>query len=418
MIPFDLAARLTGVADGELAFVGPETVQIDLTDRCPNNCVGCWARSPFLLPHDRYDGLGRGELDADVVIRLLDELAELRVNRIFLGGGGEPFAHPDVMKVIEEAKKRRFLVTVNTNFLLLEPHTIEWLFSLGPDELIISLWAATAETYSKCHPSQTLQAFGKIIAGIEHLQNLKKAHKRSVPKIKLYQVICNLNYREIPDMAWLGHHLGVETVEYAAFDPIPGRTDQLLLLPHEIADALRLIDSIKDEPKLPRIDHELFVRRLGHIDAAKGAYDNGIYFNLHCYAGWFFARITTVGEFHSCLKSHRMPVGNIHDKSFAELWNSKAQREFRRHTFEIDVKDPYLKKIGHDIDFPLPGCFRICDNIGHNELIEGYWKDFQSKGNDAITKLLKAARQGKSLDELEGIYASEAQASEEAPLQK
>lgn len=418
MIPFEMAARLAGVASGELGLIGPEVVQIDLTDRCPNNCIGCWARSPFLRPEDNYDGLEKGELETDVVIKLLDELEKLRVNHIFFGGGGEPFAHPDVMRIIEEAKKRRFFVTVNTNFLLMDPHRVEWLFSLGIDELIISLWAATAETYALCHPNQTPETFGKIIANIQHLQHLKRTHNKKVPRLKLYNVICNLNYREIPEMAWLGHHLAAEKVEYAAFDPIPRRTDHFMLQPQQIADALKLIESVKDVPEPPRIDYALFVRRLKHPDAVKGAYDNGIYFNLHCFAGWFFARITTTGELHSCLKSHRIPVGNIHEKSFAELWNSPAQREFRRHTFKIDVNDPYLRKIGHDIDFPLPGCFRICDNIGQNELIQGYWKGLSAREKMVVERIVSAARQGKSIDELEEVYRKAERESEEAAFEK
>jgi len=413
--PFEIMARLVGVFDSETALIGPETVQIDLTDSCPNNCIGCWARSPFLRPHDHYDGLARGELEFDAVVRLLDELAELKVSNIFLGGGGEPFAHPQIMRVIEEAKKRKFLVTINTNFILLDPHKIEWLFSLGPDFLIISLWAATPETYARCHPNQTPGTFDRVVANVKHLQQLKRAHQRAVPAVKLYQVICNANYHEIASMAWLGHKLGVESVEYAAFDPIPDRTEQFLPRPREIVESLSAIDSIKDNSMLPKIDHKLFTRRLRHPGAPQGDYDNGIYFNLHCYAGWFFARITTVGEFHSCLKSHRIPIGNIHQTSFKKLWNSELQREFRRHTFKIDVNDPYLKRIGHDINYPLPGCFRICDNIGQNELMEGYWQNACNSKKELLTKLHEAAREGKSLEELEMLYA-ESVALEKASL--
>lgn len=415
MIPFDMMMRLVGVFDGETAFIGPETVQIDLTDTCPNNCVGCWARSPFLSPHESYDGLKRGELKFETVIKLLDELQQMRVNHIFFGGGGEPFAHPQIMKIIEEAKIRKFLVTINTNFILLDPHKIEWLFTLGPDLLIISLWAASDKTYALCHPNQTLGTFDRVIANIRHLQQLKKSYRKNVPAIKLYQVICSLNYEEIASMAWLAHKLGVEIIEYATFDPIPGRTDQFLLKPHQIAKVLNEVKSLSNNPILPKIEHKLFTRRLKHPDATKGAYDNGIYFNLHCYAGWFFARITTVGEFHSCLKSHRIPIGNIHQSSFKELWNSPKQQEFRRHTFKIDVKDPYLRKIGHDINFPLPGCFRICDNIGQNELVEGYWQNVKSNYKDILDKLLEAARANTSLDELEKLY-NEAIALKEASL--
>ena len=53
------------------AFIGPETVQIDLTDDCTNNCLGCWARAPFLRDDDHYNTLDKGTLDTEFVLQLL-----------------------------------------------------------------------------------------------------------------------------------------------------------------------------------------------------------------------------------------------------------------------------------------------------------------------------------------------------------
>ncbi|MCZ7586958.1 MAG: hypothetical protein M5R36_28430 [Deltaproteobacteria bacterium] len=39
---------VAGVLDGERAFVGPEHVVIDPTNRCDNNCLACWTYSPLL----------------------------------------------------------------------------------------------------------------------------------------------------------------------------------------------------------------------------------------------------------------------------------------------------------------------------------------------------------------------------------
>ena len=47
-----------------------------------------------------------------------------------------------------------------------------------------------------------------------------------------------------------------------------------------------------------------------------------------CYAGWSFARILATGEVNSCLKSFKMPVGNIFESSFPEIWQNEKQEEY------------------------------------------------------------------------------------------
>jgi len=46
---------LKGVEDGKRAFIGPRIVQIDLTGKCNNDCIGCWVHSPFIKnpPRDK-----------------------------------------------------------------------------------------------------------------------------------------------------------------------------------------------------------------------------------------------------------------------------------------------------------------------------------------------------------------------------
>ena len=40
--------EIIGVFDGVHAYKGPRCAQIDLTNRCNNNCIGCWCNSPLL----------------------------------------------------------------------------------------------------------------------------------------------------------------------------------------------------------------------------------------------------------------------------------------------------------------------------------------------------------------------------------
>lgn len=406
MIGFHEALRTLGIKSKEQAFIGPRMVQIDLTDDCPNNCVGCWARSPFLHSGEKYDGLERGSLDLRTVLDLVDQLRDLGVEHIFFAGGGEPFAHPDIMEIIEAFKLARFEVTINTNLILVDLAKLEWLAELKPDNLIVSLWAGTRETYSAHHPNRTEKAFDDLTERITFLSELKKKKGQSVPQVKLYNVITRYNYTEIPRMIEYGREVGADIVELAAFDPIPRRTDIFLLSPEQIEWVTRWFENFSDKGK-PEVWCQQMLRRLNHPDAIKGAYDNGVYYNTPCCAGWDYARITTSGLVHSCLKSHRIPIGSIKEHSFNEIWFSDSQNEFRRHTIKIDIDDPFLKQIGHDIDFPLPGCFRICDNLGanqgRNDQILGL-DDDEKLLIEQMHKVVQAAGGKVSRPDLEAVY--------------
>ena len=388
---------------GDRALIGPQIVQLDLTDACTNNCLGCWARSPMLTDEDNYDTLEKGALDLAFVRALLPALVEQRVAELFLGGGGDPLCHPDLLDVIRLAKDAGLHVTLNTNFTLADGDFVESLIDAGLDLLIVSLWAGTAATYSRLHPNKTPATFAHLTQLLSHLRETKKLRGRDVPRVKLYHVINRLNYEEIPLMVEHARQTGVEEVELAAFDPIPRRTDVFTLGKKEIERTLEILDALPDDGP-PFVHRDLFIRRLGNIDAAKGVFDNGIVASIPCAAGWFYSRVTTVGQVHACLKAHRVAVGDLREHDFGAAWFGEGMKTFREHTLHLDYNDPWLRNIGHDVHFALPGCFRICDNLGHNQHVMRLAGGLTETENRLLDNMETAARKGASLLEIEEVY--------------
>lgn len=366
------------------ALIGPEIVQIDLTDSCNNNCIGCWARSPFLRDDDHYDTLEKGEMPISTFKRLLDELKSLAVHSIFLGGGGDPLCYPHFSSAIEAACSGGFEVFVNTNYLLANRDINDLFINQKVSLVIISLWAATPHTYSIHHPNKGPASFLHLT---EMIGDLSSRRRFGSPKIKLYHVVTCHNADEVPQMVEHAGILGVDEVEFSVLDPIPGRTDLFLPDTKQRAMLLKYFDSLTDG-STPLVHRRLFCRRLRNIDAVKGVYDNGYIESIPCYAGWFYARVTTVGQINSCLKSHRISVGRYPDQDFGAIWFGAGQNEFRSHTFRLKYDDPFLYQVGHDIHFALPGCYRICDNIGHNEQIH---RQFQLLSHSETEWINKAA---------------------------
>jgi len=362
---------LLGIMDGEKVYVGPYLVQLDLTNQCNNDCIGCWCNSPLLGEKAMDPKTKKQTLPFDRVISLLGELNNMGTREIYFAGGGEPSMHPHFMDILEIVKGYGMVAHINTNFTLVDMRKAEKIVSLGVDHLTISLWAGTAESYSKTHPNKPEETFDQIIRVLKHLVSIKKGR----PFIKLYNVISKINYHEINEMVDIALDTGVESVEFTMVDVIPGYTDTLLLSEQE---RLRLVDECYlVQEKVARFnktrDRELilfrfdeFIRRISSEDTTDGNYDKNVIDSLPCYVGWFFVRILPDGNVNSCLKSHRIPVGNIHESDFRDIWLSGKQDEFRQKTLVYKKTDPYFAFIGNDPSAKV-GCYKSCDNLGHNQ---------------------------------------------------
>ena len=61
---------VAGILSGETAYVGPEHVVVDLTNRCNMRCLACWTKSPLLRDKAPPEEWHRQTLPSELVIRL------------------------------------------------------------------------------------------------------------------------------------------------------------------------------------------------------------------------------------------------------------------------------------------------------------------------------------------------------------
>jgi MoaA/NifB/PqqE/SkfB family radical SAM enzyme len=359
--------EILGIFGGQLAFKGPFHVQIDLTNDCNNNCIGCWCNSPLL----KEKRSGRDYLPLLLVKDLIDELGRMRVSEIYYSGGGEPFMHPDIIEILRYTKSKNIRTHVNTNFTLVNKRDIDQLIDIGVDFLTISLWAATPEVYVATHPNKQKADFNRIIDNLSYLNQRKTGR----PQVKLYNVIFNMNYHQLQQMVELAQATASESVEFALIDTMPGATDKLALTEREIVQLRQQAHQVKDKfinncsagNNVILFQFEQFLRRLSvSRDVQEARYDRNIINSMPCYIGWLFARITANGQLHSCLKAHRIPTGSLYESSFADIWNSQNQFYFRKKTLNCDKSDPFFRLIGNDSQTQEAGCYKSCDDIGRN----------------------------------------------------
>ena len=179
----------------------PMDVSIEITRRCPLDCLHCYNNLPM------GDQVARAqEMTFAEHVRLLDELVAAGTLWL-LYSGGEIFARKDFLDIYTEAKKRGFLITLFTNGILINERVADHLAKYRPFSIEITLYGATRETYDAL--TQVPGSYDRCMRGIQLLI------ERNLP-LKLKTVPTSINQHEVYEMKHLAESLGVEF----KFDPL------------------------------------------------------------------------------------------------------------------------------------------------------------------------------------------------------
>ena len=355
--------NLKGIASRRYAYKGPDAIQIDLTNRCNSQCLICWDHSPFVK--NNIDTKAE-DLDFSIAKNLINDSAKLGTREIIFSGGGEPFSYSKVWEMLEFTQRAGLFFRINTNLTLLTKKDIKRLLSFDKlTSLTISIWGGDMLLYTKLH-NRDADSFFKL------KNNLKFLNITKSPKLytRVCAIINNMNYPGIKDLVNLAAETGCSTVEFRVPDVIPGVTDLFLLDKSQLAFVKRdFINIVKDQNSrncdVKIINKDIFLRRILSNKACYGEYDSFID-KVPCYAGWLFLRLRANGDFNSCLKSHRIPIGNIYKEDVFSVWNNSLQEEFRDQALRTPKDRRYFRNVGNGNDGAV-GCRRICDNILLNE---------------------------------------------------
>lgn len=360
---------LAGVMQGEVAYTGPYTIQLDVTNRCNNDCIACWLHSPLLAKTGPNAKDRRAQLRFDLVRQMLDDAAAMGTRDIYMAGGGDPIVYPWLKETVEHAKSLGMTVAVNTNFALADEAWCDWACDVGLDDMTVSVWAGSERGYDATHPNKKPKDFHTLVERITYL-NRRKREVGQGPTVKLYQVVSNLNWTEFNAMADLVDRTGSDAVEFTVVDTVPGHTDVLLFDDEQREQLVRWSVALQERLEAKGEGHKLFgydhwLRRLRTEEVTEGLGDASIVHTFPCTIGWTFLRVMPDGKVTSCLKSHRIPIGNLNEQRLPDMWNNASQREFRRMTNVRQKRDPWFSNIGNDPDVPC-GCEKSCDDLGRN----------------------------------------------------
>jgi len=343
-----------GILHGQKAFAGPEHVVIDLTNRCNMHCLACWTKSPLLRDKSPSEEWHRQTLAEDIACRFIDELAAMGTRIVRFSGGGEPLQHPSCIALLGRVKARKMRACLTTNLAYINPAKAKELLDTGLDELAVSVWAADPETYRLQHPD--LSRPDAVFTRITDTLTMMGHRKRPNLRVTICNVISNLNYHQLVPMVHYAAKVGADSVYFALVDPVPGRTDCLLLSSEERLDTLAKLDEAVAVSSVEVENLADIRRRLAAATADTGGYDAQAVDEQPCTIGWLFCRVLADGSVVPCCRAVHRPMGNLNEAGFGAIWHGERYNQFRAKALALPKTDSFFADIG---------CRQSCDNVAH-----------------------------------------------------
>ncbi len=179
---------------------GPFKIQFNPTDKCNLKCIFCWQRDTHRVSYENEISLKR-------YIELIKEAYEIGVKEVQITGGGEPFCRPrTTLKIMEEIKKNGMRGSLITNGTLLKDEDIQKIIKIEWNEIIFSLDSSKAEIHDFLRAQK-----GSFQKTLKTIKKFNESNKKK-PKVCIHLVLCNKNYKDIPNIIQLSNKLGVKNV--------------------------------------------------------------------------------------------------------------------------------------------------------------------------------------------------------------
>jgi MoaA/NifB/PqqE/SkfB family radical SAM enzyme len=326
---------------------GPRVAQINISDNCNLDCAICNRSSMGVS----------GLLDAEKVIVLSNELDRLGTQEVFFHGFGEPTCHPRLSEMIyhmasHNPRLRQHLITNGT----WDSPDLSRALLAGKVHTRFSLHAGDVETWKRIHPHDDPNHF--IQAG----NNLRFLTDTMSKNVEILYVICNANCNRIDEMVGFAENNGVRKILFRPMRLFKDRHDKYMnahLLPNEqeFEAAAAIISDYKK-----KLHGRIFVQS---VPFEQNTYDpqqerpssTDFYLSRSCYIGYVLTVIERDGSVWGCLpeSSDGLPLGNIHETTFREIWYGDKYMSFRR-------KQLFLNKA----DMDHRGCHSYCQHLETN----------------------------------------------------
>ena len=304
----------------------PKIVWIELTSKCPFDCIFC----------TRKTQRGAGEhLDFALYQRLIRELGHPDVIR--LNYAGESLHYPYLIEALELVKETKTeLVSALASF---PKAKIEGLVTSGLDHLTISLHTMDAQQFKTIYRFSSL---AQLTQNVTELLHLRTQLGQTKPTLDLAFVAMQPNLSQLETVAAYATTLGITEL---FVHPIINRDPLPLPFDAELANG-RLKFSFKQAlqeaifkvtTRYPHLHISLStpeIETLPELDPIPRPFPAALPANARIYTcdqnPWETVHILANGDVVSCEVRDKVKLGNLHAQSLAAIWHGEAYQQFRR----------------------------------------------------------------------------------------
>lgn len=283
----------------------PVSISIEPTTSCNLRCPEC---PSGLRAFTRPTGMMKQELFQSIV----DQLPELTYMIFYFQG--EPYLHTGLMEMINYASSRKIYTATSTNAHFLTDEVARKTVESGLDRLIVSIDGTTQEVYQQYRVGGKID---KVIEGTKNVLRWKKELRSKTPHVIFQFLVVKPNEHQIGDIKQIAEEIGVDELKF--------KTAQV----YNYESGSDLIPTINKYSRYKKNDS-------GNYSIKNGLSDE-------CWKMWHSCVVTWDGKVVPCCfdKDARFVMGDLHENSFAEIWQSKKYQEFRNSLFrsrsEIEI---------------------------------------------------------------------------------
>lgn len=288
----------------------PHSLVLEVTSFCNLRCRMC------PKTHGAVNTPENCVMSKDVfkkVSRLFPQVSAVELSGLW----GEVFMHPDLyLYMLEELKRHPIVVSTISNGTLLKDETARRLVELGLDRLVVSMDAATPETYAHIRPPGKLE---DVVRGLESVLKWKQALGKSLPRVELVFLGMHSNIQEFPEFVRLAQKVGAAKVSLQALGEYElVRGESVAKNYKELGR--RIFAEAAEVAKASGMEIELFP--CDQFDEARGdrnAASGSARLYKHCLDPWTKVVITTSGDVLPCCSGTR-PLGNVLHQDLETIW--------------------------------------------------------------------------------------------------
>jgi radical SAM protein with 4Fe4S-binding SPASM domain len=312
----------------------PRHVQIEITTFCNMNCLSCGRR--YIIDKPKH-------MSYETFKKVYDEIRPRNIN---LSGLGEPTMNPEVFKMITYARKNGSIVNFPTN-LTLPKSVMDKLVKSQIDQIKVSIDAASKEGYKKV---RKYDKFDNVVENIKYINEAKKKRGFDKPEIRFNFCLQKYNLKELPALVELANKLGVKTiyVQDLNYYSVEKEKKELCGIPIE-----ELKKTLQETDKLSK-KHGIHTNISNWKSNMKAFYNKMLPKKQYvpnktrCNFPWVSSFIDVHGNVKLCpvfvWQKDAKALGNIHEKSFKEIWNSKEYQQLRKEFRKNTRSNPICKR--------------------------------------------------------------------------